>query len=301
MILDYDRIPKPEKMRQSCQATEVPSPMRDRLSTGLTTSGAPRAAGVTGAATVRRMRVAMGTWVALEAAAGSADAAQEAIRAAFVAISEVDRLMHPGREGSDLAAICTAAPGTRVEVHRRTWEVLCLARRVSEASHGVFDPCLPSSAGRLRDIEFGSDPVVVCHAPVALDLGGIAKGYAVDRAIEVLLAAGCLSGLVNAGGDLKVFGAARYPIHLKRGKEVRQTQLANMALAVSDADAGGRPSGHRGYYSRESTQPQLACRYAAVLAPDAAIADALAKCVLLCPTQASAGVLLEFGASRVIS
>ncbi len=247
----------------------------------------------------------MGTWVGIEASAPATGTAHEAIRSAFAAVDEVDRLMHPSREGSDLRAIRVAAVGAPVAVQRATWEVLCLAKRVSQATQGVFDPCLPSAAGTLADIvltQRGSAgaPIVVCNAPVAIDLGGIAKGYAVDRAVEALRAAGCSSGLVNAGGDLRGFGTNAHTIFLKRGATAWQMELLNSALAVSDVDAAERPSEHRGYYVGGSTQPELTCRYAAVLAGEAAIADALAKCVLLCPAEVSAQALAEFGASRVI-
>jgi len=52
---------------------------------------------------------------------------------------------------------------------------------------------------------------VIPHAPVHIDLGGIAKGYAVDRALMALRTAGCRGALVNAGGDLAVFGNRKHP------------------------------------------------------------------------------------------
>ncbi len=84
---------------------------------------------------------------------------------------------------------------------------------------------------------------------------GIAKGHAVDQAIQKLSSLGCPSGLVNAGGDLRVFGADRQEsVLLRRGAGTRAyfqpIDLSNAALAVSDLDALERPAEHQGYYSR---------------------------------------------------
>jgi len=86
---------------------------------------------------------------------------------------------------------------------------------------------------------------------VALDFGGFAKGYAVDCAIEALMSHGCAAGLVNAGGDLRVFGTRAEPIILRGpAGELTRIELANAALAVSDADSQRRPAEHQGYYIR---------------------------------------------------
>jgi FAD:protein FMN transferase len=141
----------------------------------------------------------------------------------------------------------------------------------------------------------------VCHAPVELDLGGIAKGHAIDRAVEKLQELGCTSGLVNAGGDLRVFGDRAETIFLRQRTGVpnpafHPIPLQNAALAVSDLDADNRPSEHQGYYIRGGDSNLATPRYAAVIASSAAIADALTKCVLLCPNELGIRILHEFGA-----
>ena len=255
----------------------------------------------TGSAAVRRLRIALGTWVAIEGMASSAATALSGIEAAFASIAQVDRRMHPTRPGSDLARINQEAPAVRVPIHDSTWWVLRLAQRIHAFTQGVFDPCVPDRPGRLADLELSgcsashSAPWALCHTPLSLDLGGIAKGYAIDCAIDALIAAGCVAGLVNAGGDLRVFGARREPILLRHTDgNYRPLELENTALAVSDIGARRRPSEHRGYYRRSgSGRPPR--RYAAVLAREAAVADALTKCVLLAPTDCAARALQELG------
>ncbi len=251
--------------------------------------------------TVKRLRISLGTFVAIEATAGSVSAAEAAVEAAFAAIAQVDRLMHPQAAGSDLAKINNAPLHVPIPVHASICELLNLARRINTLTNGVFDPCLQTQPGRLHDIEFpacgsGSAADVVCHAPVALDFGGFAKGYAVDCAIETLMSSGCTGGLVNAGGDLRVFGPRTEPMFLRgQAGELTNIDLTDTALAVSDANSRQRPPEHQGYYGTAS----LASDYAAVIAKDAVIADALAKCVLLCPTAVADRALQTFDATRL--
>jgi thiamine biosynthesis lipoprotein len=262
--------------------------------------------GATAEPSTRRLRVALGTWVAIEAKAaadpprelGNAGVAieQAAIEAAYAAVRQVEQAMHPNRLGSDLARINAAPLHTPIEIQPDTWRVLRLARRLHEITDGVFDPCLPSQPGTLRDVELAPGSMLVCHAPVEMDLGGIAKGFAIDRAVEELLRHGCCAGLVNAGGDLRVFGEREETILLREAdSSFRRLALRDCALAVSDVDAAERPAEHQGYYNRKGQS--VARRYAAVIAKDAATADALTKCVLLCEPDRAARALRELEAT----
>jgi FAD:protein FMN transferase len=265
----------------------------------------------TSVCTVKRLRISMGTFVAVEATSRSAAAAEGAVEAAFAAIRRVDERMHPQNADSDLARINNAPLLTRIRVHSSVCELLDLARRINALSDGVFDPCLPTRTGRLQDIEVSRNEVV-CHATVALDFGGFAKGYAVDCAIEALQRDGCSAGLVNAGGDLRVFGSRTEPLFLRGSAgELTGVELIDAALAVSDADSERHPAEYQGYYIRahaaagtaltagnDAAMRTLPVRYAAVIAKQAVIADALVKCVLLCPMPTASRILVEFGARQ---
>jgi thiamine biosynthesis lipoprotein len=239
---------------------------------------------------LRRMRVAMGTTIVIEAHAASRACAQAALGAAFAALAAVERCLHPSAAGSELAGLNAARPGTAVALGPATLAVLRCAQRLHALSAGVFDPCLPTRAGRLTDLELlgGAHPRAIAHAPLEIDCGGIAKGYAVDAAVAALRGGGCSAGLVNAGGDLRVFGELTERLWLRGATgTLTPLELREAAVAVSDRDATHPPAGHRGYYVRAGRAG--AQRYAAVRAPDAMTADALTKCVLLAaPAQARA-------------
>jgi thiamine biosynthesis lipoprotein len=162
--------------------------------------------------------------------------AHTAIDAAIRELRYVDRTMSRFRTDSDVGRANQAAARQPVSVTPETAHVLERALRWAEASEGEFDPCLgkavalwdvgrrrtPPPAERVRALagrelyrslelgEWRGRPTVVFRDPdVALDLGGIAKGYGVDRAVAALRAYGIGSGLVNVGGDLYALGRSQ--------------------------------------------------------------------------------------------
>jgi len=244
-----------------------------------------------------RLHVALGTFVAIEAEAETRLCAEQSLAAAFAAIARVERTMHPHRAGSDLAALASLRSGSELRVDAWTWDVLRLCQQVHEASDGLFDPCPDMRGGRFEDLELLEPPYVRGRAPVQLDLGGIAKGYAVDRALEALREADCQSGLVNAGGDLAVFGPSR-SILCRSTRSTFSIELKDAALASSDADESERPAEHRGYYDGVE-RSRIVCGRATVTAPRAPWADALTKCALLCEPSRLEALLQRFDATRI--
>ena len=243
-----------------------------------------------------RLRIGMGTTIAISAEAGTARRALSGIETAFEVMAKVEGLMHPTRAGSDLLAIRQGKLGRPLAIHGWTWDVLSLSLRLNQASMGAFDPCLPSAAGRLADLELAAPHFVVPHVPLHIDLGGIAKGYAVDRALVALRDAGCRGALVNAGGDLAVFGDRDYAIVIRnRGAGDRAIELRNAALATSDVCGATRPAEHSGYYDGV-TRRKIRTGTVSVSAASAAIADALTKCLLAGRGETHAALLESFGA-----
>jgi thiamine biosynthesis lipoprotein len=248
---------------------------------------------------VSRLRVALGTFVAVDAEADDSLIAGQGVAAAYAAIATVERLMHPTRAGSDLAALAACAPGTPLTVHPWTFELLDLCRRLNAASLGIFDPCLEIASGRMADLQFAPPDKVIARTPLRVDLGGIAKGYAVDRAVEALQAVGCTGGLVNAGGDLAVFGSCNRKILCGTPRSAGLlVELRDAALATSDAAETARPAEHRGYYHGADRSRAVAGRVT-VLAARAAVADGLTKCLLCADSALQATLLRAFGATRI--
>jgi thiamine biosynthesis lipoprotein len=151
--------------------------------------------------------------------------------------------------------------------------VLRLARDVAEASGGAFDITV---ASHWREIEIEENEVRF-RRPLTVDLGGIAKGYAVDLAVAALQGAGASQGCVNAGGDLRLFGPSSEWVALR-------TDLPGSA----DLPAVLLSEGSLASSRRRS-------RFACVAAESCVLADALTKVVLACGKRADA-VLKRFSA-----
>ncbi|MBV8852725.1 MAG: FAD:protein FMN transferase [Sinobacteraceae bacterium] len=248
---------------------------------------------------MQRLRPGLGTLIAIEAWAATESIAMSAIEAAFAACSEMQRLLHPQTPGSDLARINGAPPRLWIAVSPETARLLSLARELHELTAGAFDPCCPARPGRFAHLEL-KGAAVSCRQPVLLDFGGFAKGFAVDRAIEQLRQRGCSAGLVNAGGDLRTFGDRPEPLLLRLpGNRLRRLAVQDVALAVSELAGLSPPSEHVGIYHRLQGTAAMQCAFAAVTAPEAVLADALTKVVLLCPGIQAEQVLARFDAQRL--
>lgn len=179
----------------------------------------------------RRARPLLGTIV--EIAIDCEDHA--AVEAGFTAISRIHALMSFHEPDSDLSRLKQAIGGDTVTLAPETVTVLKTASLLHTASGGLFDVAigrtmisngfLPRDAvvhlnrfqGGMEDLEFVDQHQVRLKRRVLIDLGGIAKGYAVDRAVDALTQAGATYGIVNAGGDLRVFGHVPQPVTLRTG------------------------------------------------------------------------------------
>ena len=220
---------------------------------------------------LRRARPVLGTLVDIGVPVG----AEAALQAAFEVMQQVQQRMSVFEPDSDLSRSMAAEPGQAVAVHPWTAEVLQFAQTLHVQSAGLFDVALGSGTWQLDVQEDGVFLVRLCTA-TRIDLGGLAKGWAVDRAVEAALAHGASAVWVNAGGDLRVHGLT-LPIVLRdelSGGVRPWAELQDGALATSDFRSGAR--------SRLSGQGETL--YLSVLASRCTWADALTKVLAQCPT-----------------
>lgn len=199
---------------------------------------------------IRRAQPLLGTIVEV-----AVDPAHEAsIDAAFEAIRHVHARMSFHEQGSDLATLARASAGETVAVDPATITVLRAALNLYEQSGGLFDVAigrelvrtrflprdpishLSSYGGTSADLEIVDDRHVRLARRVLIDLGGIAKGYAVDMAVVALRRAGAAFGVVNAGGDLRLFGDVAIPVTVRHGGGgyAALPDLRNLAVASSE-------------------------------------------------------------------
>ena len=282
---------------------------------------------MTSACVTRRARPALGTFVEIAATGASPFDRDRAIAAGFAAVARVHALMSFHERDSDLSRLNRATAGCDVAVDPWTWHVLAAAHELHQVSGGVFDVAiapalqaaglLPAIDGRCGEETASADrdPAFALPAPgrvrimrrgAALDLGGIAKGFAVDRAVDAMKRHGVAAGVVNAGGDLAVFGAAPQTIHLR---DPRDPARITAVIEVADeavASSGGRIDlfGAATVTASAIVDPARRALLSAgsgatVRAPSCMMADALTKVVMIAGERA-APVLRRYGAAALL-
>jgi thiamine biosynthesis lipoprotein len=253
---------------------------------------------------IERARPALGTLVRI--AVGNLDAARAhaAIERGFAVIDDIHALMSFHEPASDVSRANRDAAGRDVAVDPRTLAVIRLAQQVASASAGCFDVTIaaqlvdagflprPDAAPRPDPQADWRDVAIVGGAlrfarPLWLDLGGIAKGYAVDAALEAMALPAQASACVDAGGDLRVAGPARRRVILDAPGQSRDAlpvlELMDGAVASSSGFVARRQHAGRWRGAHVPGRDREAApvdRFAAVAAPSCAVADALTKVAL---------------------
>ena len=258
------------------------------------------------------------------------DDAVDAVQRRFEA---EDRRFSRFRGDSELTRVNRAGGGWS-EVSEAFQEVLTAALDAAERTEGVFDPTVHDAliaAGYDRDFdellagargalhpatpcgrwtEIRTRPGAVClPAGVHLDLGGIAKGWCADRAADEAIAAGLPWVLVNAGGDLRVQGAApSLAVAIEDPEtsgELLRTTMSGGALATSSVTkrAWGTDA-HHVIDPATGTPARTELLQASVWAPTCAEAEVAATHALLLGPDAARrypAVLVTRSAEIVIS
>jgi thiamine biosynthesis lipoprotein len=270
-----------------------------------------------------RARPLLGTFVEIAASGTDADSVQVAISDAFNAVEKVHNLMSYHADDSDISRINHEAYRHAVTVDAQTITVLAAAEKFAQVSAGLFDISvaptltklgfLPKRNGMPRISGQGNwqhivlaDNQVRLTRQLRIDVSGIAKGYAVDQAIAVLQAAGMVSGRVNAGGDLRIFGPVAQIIKVRHPVDAAQLiPLIELTLGAAATSAG--------YYTQRRYQGRWVTplinphtraaagvqRSVSVFAADCMTADALTKVVHADPVLA-APLLQQFSARAIM-
>ena len=175
----------------------------------------------------------MGTFLSVRAYAEQPDSARAAVAAARAAVFRVDSLMSTWKPESEISRLNAAAgTGTWTSLSEETVAVLAAAHAVAAASEGAFDvtvgplmhawgfrggararpqPALLDSVRALvgmaaLELDGAGGRARLTRAGAAVDLGAIAKGYALDLAAAGMRRAGAMAGLVDLGGNALAFG-----------------------------------------------------------------------------------------------
>jgi thiamine biosynthesis lipoprotein len=278
-----------------------------------------RRAAVAEPAAVERSRIAMGSELRLTAWTSDEPGTLAAFEAAFDEFDRLDALMSVWKDGSDVVRVNAAAGKAPVSVSPEVREVLRDARQIGDWTDGKFDVTFGALSGlwkfdqdldgRIPDpgdiaarvplidysevqIDEGAGTVYLARAGMKLHLGGIGKGYAVDRAAEILRARGVANFMIQSGGDLLASGRRgsrpwRVGIQDPRGAadtSFAALDLQDAALSTSgDYERFFMRDGRRYHHilDPDTGQPAAGNRSVSIVAKSSTLADGLATGVFV--------------------
>lgn len=261
----------------------------------------------------RRARPLLGTFVEI----GLHDGDAAVFSQAFEKVEQVQRLMSAHAGDSDLTEISRNAHRRWVTVDATTAEVIRLSLEWAALSDGAFDPVragvglihggrrpaftdeLPDPKATWRDLELDGLQIRAAR-PLAIDLGGVAKGYAVDLAAEVIAAYGG-SGIVNAGGDLRFIGREERTVSLRKpdaaGELLELREIPFPALATTASYTFSDEGGNLDLIGGDLSPAGISIT---VFAESCILADAMTKAVLNLPHNQAAQLLERLGCAALI-
>ena len=268
---------------------------------------------------VEQRGVAMGSALQLTAWTRNDEAAVAAFAAVFAEFDRLESLMSVWRDGSDIVRLNAAAGDHAVPVSVETREVLTAAREVSEWTHGKFDVTfgalsdlwkfdhdqdnripdpaairerLPLIDYRFVTVDNGAGTAFITRRGARVHLGGIGKGYAIDRAVALLRAKGIGDFMIQAGGDLYVSGRKgdrpwKLGIADPRGAPAvsfASLELSNATLSTSgDYERSFVTNGRRYHHLLDPDigEPATGCRSVSIVTDSALLADGLSTGVFI--------------------
>ena len=286
--------------------------------------------------TLKRAQFLMGTLVELTAVAPSDAIAQASLTAGFQEIRRLENMLSTWIETSELSRVNQAAGLEPVGVSAETFELLRRALEAAEYTEGGFNiaigpavqlwnipeaPRLPSA----MELEIAAQYVdyrrihldqtrrtVFLEKPgMRIDIGGIGKGFAAEKAAAVMREIGATGGLVAVAGDFRVFGrradGTAWPIGIqhprKPGKILAMLDAIDEAISTSgDYERYFMKDGVRYHHilDPETLQPARLCRSVTIIAQDATTADALATGVFVMGPVRGMALVERLGLGAVI-
>jgi len=158
--------------------------------------------------------------------------AQKASESAFAEMARLEGILSNWKENSKISKINRSQAGKWIPVSREIFEVLSKGMKISESTNGAFDltvgkltrlwgfytgePKKPSKEKldealavvdySLIELDSKKQALLIKKSGVEIDLGGVAKGYILEKGFEVLKSFGIKAGLINGSGDIYVWG-----------------------------------------------------------------------------------------------
>jgi FAD:protein FMN transferase len=260
---------------------------------------------------VKRAQMHMGTLVTITAVAADLEAGHKAIQAGFNEIKRLERLLSTWVPESELSQVNAEAGRRPVTVSQETLDLLDRSMEIARLTEGGFNiavgPAVEAwsvterqhipSDGELEQLKSLVDwtriqlnrhdqNIFLPHKGMKIDVGGIGKGYAADRAAEEMKKAGARGGVVALSGDIKTFGslpdAAGFPVGIKHprkeGAVIAVIDLQDEAISTAgDYERFFERDGVRYHHilDPQTLQPARFCQSVTVIGKEGVLVDGL--------------------------
>jgi FAD:protein FMN transferase len=286
----------------------------------------------------QKSMVLMDTTVTITIVSDSKDDAEKAINAAFSRIKNIESLSDFYSSYSEISLMNKNAGGRHVKVSPDILELLNKALYVSEKTAGAFDVTIgpvvklydfikkttPEKSAintnlqlvNYRDVIVDRDKSTVLLKKKAMfvDLGGIAKGFAADKAVAILKKQGIHSGLVSVAGDIKAFGlkpdgrpwkiGIRHPRATDKNDDIMATiDLNDMAISTSGDYERYFIMNNKRYHhllDPNTGYPAQECQSVSIIAKEGTFTDAFATGIFILGPEKGMKVLKEMGYDGII-
>jgi len=253
----------------------------------------------------------MGTPVNVELWSTSKTLAESCTKQVMTEMHRIDKLMSPYKRDSELALINTTASQRPLKISHEMFSLIQRSIQLSELSNGAFDITF-ASIGYQYDYRSGDKPsdqliaslldrvdyrnilldekthnISFSKPDVRIDLGGIAKGYAVDNGIRILQDCGIKQALISAGGDSRIIGDRRGRPWMTGVRHPRDKDKKESVLVIPLSDTAVSTSGDYERYfildevryhhiiSPKTGKSATGAQSVTVLGPDAVTTDGL--------------------------
>lgn len=260
--------------------------------------------------TIKRTKILLGTVVEIQVRDADEQKTEDAITKAFTEIKRIDDLFTTYNEASPVWKLNNSSDSI-ISVDPEIYSLIVLCDSITKLSNGSFDvsldnltkvwgfytddPKLPDrsaidsalSLSGWNNIKLIDENKIIKHSKVGLNFGAIAKGYAVDKAIEILKNAEINEALVNAGGEISVIGN-NWIVGIQHPREInsiiKKIKLDGFTVATSgDYEQYFEVDGKRYHHiiNPKTGYPSTGLQSVTIINKSNAFADALATAVFV--------------------
>lgn len=260
---------------------------------------------------VKRAQMHMGTLVSITAVASDKETGRKAIQAGFDEIKRLERMLSTWVASSELSQVNAEAGRHPVRVSRETFEIVAKSLEVARLTDGGFNIAVGPAVElwsvterqfvpnnreleELKDlvdwtsIQLNPDErsIFLSRRGMKIDVGGIGKGYAADRAAMEMKRTGAQGGIVALAGDIKAFGALPnaegFPVGIKHPRQegalIAEIDLRDEAISTAgDYERFFERDGIRYHHilDPKTLQPARTCQSVTVIGREGTLVDGL--------------------------